>query len=629
MVDLIASVCVIYAILFAIGIPILLCASRYQSSISAHLSIGLSPAITLALVTIFSFPAYRLFGAVSSWNLNPIYLIGFCPIYIYFILKNIKKTYLLEIFKLQILQFFLGLLLLAGFLFHGIGKSLWIYNPSDAFVYLTLADSVINASWSVLFGASGDPASAGAAELLRQSSTGLYSARFVSSMPMRMATMIDLGIFSYISKVNVYQSIYAFYALLSLVISSTIFSLSRVSGSNFLMASIAAFTSIFCYWGFLIHWSDSYSQLQAIPLIILFAYGFGYFLESKDFYGGSFLVILPIAALVCAYTEFTTVFIPFIFILILYFRLYKNRDGIKFSATIFLAPILLLVITDQFLYYLRNIMRQFNLVTKAATPIGSTQFDALIDSNPIGSLVGSWWSLGYISPYAYLIMTAGSIAAIYFVVRSLAQGNVFYKISTLGFLFSLVTAYSFLYIKSDKYSFFKIHSTYYSFLLIAASWVTYKLFESKSYKKLIIFLVFWTQLMYGPLQILKMGYEAYGNEWKSGYRGIYNFVKIKEMLDKYGVKDLLVDIPPVGEWQDSASLMLAINDLRPYYISGYLIDNNLSRIFNENIKPPEDPKFLLTDSSRKNEYAGCCSLLDHVGTIQLYKIISLKYPNED
>ena len=655
--------------LFAIGFGPSLLLFKIERNISVNRAIiwiGGAPAIGLAIVTLLAFPLYRYGAPVKVWGVPvAIALILASGLLAFFKRKELAElgsqilsTSEISIFAIALAVVAAELVLLP--LVGGINRVIFFFNPSDTLTYLTLSESTRNAPWEILWAAAAQSTnfvSQEILELLKLSPTGAYSARRLI-VPIRLATMIDLAWFAQVTNLGVERLLYSFYATMSLSIVAVGFSLLRLLGTTGLWSGITAAAIALNYWTLAIRDHDAYSQIHCLPLLLLF------FVLRIDSYQQrshsawfSFVAGVILAAVICAYTEFTAVLVA-VFVgemVIFSIRDRTWRRHLLELAWICVGALCVLLLSGQLFYLAASLIRQFNFVVAAKSPIGSTLFDQQLITNSRETLLDfarvTEFLLGFTRVTEFVQQTL-AITWVEWLLKSIAiSASIAIAATAIGILFwekerglvllvisfgvfSSVSIY-FAFIKRDYYSFFKVFSMGFPTLLILTgtfAGITSLKSTSKTrgFAQVLWLVISWflrailiIQLVLGAgylLEDVAIAPQSYLSQKKLHD---YDFTSYNRVLDHLQPKRLLVYTPPSEQWWYSAFVMFAVKNYNPYFQSGYLYDNGTARLFHPGMERKEKPDYVLI--SRKDDYINQAKIGDPVfegDELIIYKIIS-------
>lgn len=647
-----ASSIALFAGLALIGAaPAFLLAERIVSEPHRQglLAAGLAPAVGLALATILAFPLYRYGAPVSVWG-TPVALgLLIAGVAILWrrrgrVMEAMRETPPQEAILFAALAALTWAILAAIPAVEGISRVVFINNPSDALTYVTLGESARVVPWEVLWAGRAPDTSDAAARVISISPTALYSARFLNHW-MRLATMIDLAWYAHLTGVGIERLLYAFALAMALVTTAIAYALMRLLGTGRAWSAVVAATMSLGFWAFMIRDHDAYSQTHGIPLLLL-----GLLLLISAWRNPDRAVLLrlaagcALAAVVCAYTEFTVVIVAIMIAEAAHAWLHEPRFGsfLREWAWVFLGAVGVLVITAQASYLGKYLVRQVAFVANATGPIGSPVYerDALV--HPVEVLAGVHWlaecfTWGGVGPdLANRVATVFAMGEIVAILAAIAvillwsgeRGLVFAALSTV--IAAAVGAYA-AFAKHDFYSSFKILSTSYPFtaILLGAPWIVFAPPNSAAAARLA------SQFLAGTLRTVlvvhlafsawylvreaKVGPPPYATRWKGD--DDYDFSSIVSKLREVRPQGLLVQIPAEPRWSYSAFAMLALKEFHPYFQSGYLYDNNARRLFHPKMERIGGSDYAVV--ARSDDYIGA----GHIGVpifetpaIVLYRI---------
>lgn len=638
-----ASGFIAFFALWIIGLGPIIWLSRDWSPSQTNATLGLAAGFGVTLVTIIAFPLYRYVGPVNIWGW-PVFalMLLVSTIMVWFKKETVTSLINRDSETLALALGVVGSALIVLPLVHGFDRVIVSYNPTDALTYLTLADSVLHVPWSTLTKGFATASTAESAAVISHSPTGLYSARFVVRIPMRLATMIDLAWFAHIAGLGVERLLYVFSLVISLASTGVFYTLSRLAGAGRKAAIAASLASVLGYWAFMFRDHDAYSQIHVQPLLGLFF--FGWAVASMGLRGRASAIIvaaLAFAACICAYTEFTVVLFPLLAIMsaTLWVRRVSLRSVAVSTIGVVAGAFAILVFSAQFMYHLTGLIRQARFVNDAQSPIGSSIFEQLLRLEPMHGLLGTWWlkevleqgfflQQGITGDISYALGILALIVLAITLILSLFRGTPTAAAASAIYITTLLIALVPLVAKGDIYSSFKIYSTTFAFVFIAASAVASSSSRSCLLKSISVatgWLLLGFQSAFGLWYITRdvtIGPPPYAMRMKMAG---YELATLHQVLDSAAVKRLIVYVPPRDEWWHSAFLMLSVRDYAPFFQSGYLVDNNAVRLYHKLISPPADADHILVaiedDYLAGTDYG---KLVAEHGRLRLYHITSLQ-----
>jgi len=610
---------------------------------------GIAPAVGLALATILAFPLYRYGAPVSVWG-TPVALgLVIAGIAILWrrrgrVMEAMRETPPQEaiIFVAVVALTWAVLAVIPAV--EGFSRVVFVNNPSDALTYGTLGESARVVPWEVLWVGRAPDTSDAAAQVISISPTALYSARFLNHW-MRLATMIDLAWYAHLTGIGIERLLYAFTLVMALVTTVIAYTLMRLLNAGRGWSAVVSITMSLGFWAFMIRDHDAYSQTHGVPLLLL---GLVLLVSAGRNPDRAILLRLAagcaLAAVVCAYTEFTVVIAAIVIAEATHAWLHEPRFGafLKEWVWVFLGAVGVLVITAQASYLGKYLVRQLMFVANATGPIGSPVYERDALAHPMEVFAGVYWLAEWftwggvrsdLANRAATMFAMGEIvailAAVVVILRwSGERGLVF---AALGTLVAFAAGASAAFIKHDFYSSFKILSTAFPFtaILLGAPWIVFAPPNCSAAARLASQSLAWTlrtvlvvHLVFGAWYLVReaqAGPPPYATRWKGD--DDYDFSSIVSKLREVRPQRLLVHIPAEPRWPYSALAMLALKEFHPYFQSGYLYDNNARRLFHPKMERTGVPDYAVV--ARSDDYIGA----GHIGVpifetpaIVLYRI---------
>jgi hypothetical protein len=164
--------------------------------------------------------------------------------------------------------------LAAPLLVRGLQYAIFRSNPSDAFVYMTLAETMRVVPWPTLSNGLAFTAAnwAGLQQLALASPTALFSARFVA-FPFFLGYSVNLAWMAEIARAPVYELYYAYHQLNGLLAFLATLALGRLLRLPRWLALLAGGAVAAGFWARLVVERDAGFQIGGLPLLLLAVYG--------------------------------------------------------------------------------------------------------------------------------------------------------------------------------------------------------------------------------------------------------------------------------------------------------------------------------------------------------------------
>ncbi len=247
------------------------CRSLKSPALVVPAAVPLGHALTLLL----AFPLYRFVGPVKAWALPAFVVLALasgilCILSWRWLAQCLRPRYISGnawwMAGLGVLALALALPSLRGGLQYAAFRS----NPSDAFVYMTEAETVRTTSRALL--AAGAPFHPGnmdaVLELGRACPSALFSARFTQ----HAAQLNYTGAFAWASelcRIPVHRMFQPYGLTCCLALYGGVFCLMLIAGAGPMLASLAGAAAAGGYWSRWVIELDSHGQLAGIPLLVL------------------------------------------------------------------------------------------------------------------------------------------------------------------------------------------------------------------------------------------------------------------------------------------------------------------------------------------------------------------------
>ena len=619
--------------------------SNPLNQISAGSKLAIASAFGLTLVAFISHPLYRFVAPVDVFALPVLLmLMGLSGLLIYLYRDRIGPLLTKDSLGLLLVIVLTWTGFASIFLANGNEAHLFGINADDSLVYLTIAESTLSVPWQTLWDGYLPISSRESAAIVAHSPSGMYAARYVVKIPIRMSTIIDIGWYSHVTGIALERSLYSFAMSIYLVVAGFFYGVCSIAKTKPIAAILVALASVFGFWPWMISSHDSYSQLQLLPvlglMIVFWHFGqMGKWPRFQAYLG----IALCYATAVVVYIEFTFALMAIAVALgvATSWLKYSPIEGGRIVLAAVGGGVLFLLFSGQLIHAIDSLLHQFVYVMGRPSTSGGNLLEAYLLKSPHDVIAGTLWLrdlIQEITPYRKFVGSIISIVAaigvllatisvILSVVRSREPLPVLMVSAYLG-AFS-IACFALAY-KGDTYAFLKMYAGPFSFSLVVAGaavhWGRKSLKIIPSSRAAGIFLIVF-QLTHGIYALdrdLRHGGSVHITRSKVG---AYPIGKIVAALDDEKVKNLIVYVPPKGrkEWWHSAYLMLALREYKPFFQSGYLVDNNQSRLFHSFIEPPKNPEFLLISVS--DDYfleIGKERMIWQIDGLRLYRVSGLQ-----
>lgn len=634
-----------FLVLALIGLgPAAACLGR-QERPPATAWIALAPAVGLAIVTVVAFPLYRYVAPVEVWMLPGLAALlllssALCVLHRRVVLAALTTP---DAGLVLICSVVVGAALGIEQLSDTPLRSLHGYNPSDALVYLTIADSVLRAGWDTLFTVGWNfprgreiltltdlPPSPEATLLLQQSATALYSARMVAIIPIRTATMIDMAWLRGISSLGWHELLFAFKIAVLLCSVAAAGGLARLLGAPLWVAATVAAAAALNHWTIMTMEHDGYSQLQVMPLMVL-AVAVWSWLVLGAARGRALLHALggiAIVGVLVAYTEFAPAFVLTLAAGGVVATLLGHPLRLVAGATagLLATAATIAVLTGQASHHITGLLTQMRFVQGATTgPVGSTLLDNDLLVSRLHAALGSWWLSPWLPSYAWTTAIGlGALLALGLQVLRWRPHPALVAAAALLFGTMVVAAYALLQ-RGDNYVALKLYATAFPFAVVLAG---HGLAQLRARQ-----VTSWVSGLAGLLVLAsQLGYAARFHTLEAtgatpsyitrSRDGGHPLPAVVATLAELRPRGLILDDPPdAGTWWHSAFLMLALADQPAFHRSGLLFDNNANRLRYADFPTPVTLDYALVaakhDTLQGEPYA---TMLRDFGSLRLYRI---------
>ena len=625
---------------------------RASSGRLAH-ALALAPAFGWAVMSLIGFPLARWLAPVGVWAWPATLVLAGLGIAVglrdwrrfrpqYAVLANRRTLGLISFIVL------LNLIMAAPLLLRGIQYAIYRSNPDDAFLYMSLAESLRVASWSTLTGGSGLtlnslPSSelivsnlSGITALAHLSPTALFTARLVD-WPLALNKMAVLAWSAEVAGTTVPRFYYAHHLLAFGVSLPLVLALGSLLRLPMQLVCLVATAIVMGFWARLVLETDAGYEISVIPVMLLLLFTW-IRLESED--GGKLSASRWTLALTWAVT--VALYAPLALLIAIAFTIYYGfqvvrqllsvRAPLRHGFTALLS-VAMLTGTGQIDYLARNAVL---LIERSP---GEAQFRSramdLIRADGIAAIWGLpgsalWGSrapairlpLDQIANAAGLVLTVALVLGALEATRKASYPGTRVVISLLmsGFLMSgLSMALGNLHAAGKGF-------TYVYPLLILGLALSISglgtLFTANGQRIMLAVIYLWlaTQAAMGLFLPLRGRSDFLGQPAKVEQ---YDLSPITSQLDRAHPSLLLVDIPRAASWPFAYYCMFVFGRYPAHFQSGLIVDNRTAT-----------PNLWLDPLNQIPDYAVVLKAADTIGTsglgskvaetadLVLYRIVS-------
>lgn len=312
-------------------------------------------------------------------------------------------------------------------------------NPSDAFLYITLAENTRVASRSVLREGSAQSTQAlmaseadeivieiddsvVAEELLSRNPLALYSARFIDRL--RLGTYVLLGWFAHIAQLPVSHVLWVFCGLTSAAAASAAFGFLKELRIPPWLGVVGAVAAVTGYWHFVAADRENFSTLHVLPLIIAVAFVWAAARGRVTWRGPlsgvldsaaarSVLVLaLLLAACFVAYIELFP-FVIFALLISVVIASVKRERGHADRAGVLVGAVTVsvcaLILARQFFQNIDVFVAQMRLALAAQSSIGEFPSSEYLEQNVMTAIAGLAWVDTALRPFGIDWKVAGAL----------------------------------------------------------------------------------------------------------------------------------------------------------------------------------------------------------------------------
>jgi hypothetical protein len=270
--------------------------------------LGLAPATGLTMIGLLGFPLARYLGPVRTWTWPAttgllVLSLGLL-VYAWRRAPGVGRPLLSRTVTTAVgVTTAVTLLLALPMLRFGIQYATWRSNPSDAFLYMSLAESLRVVPWPTLLAGADFGNAEGVRELAAVSPTALFTARMVR-VPLALNNMAALAWLTELARLPVHRFYYAYHLLSFVAAFPALVVLGRRLALARSLAYLAAAAGVLGFWARYVLESDSSYQIATVPTLALAvcAWALVETESSRGFGGGHLLLALTCAAIASYYS---------------------------------------------------------------------------------------------------------------------------------------------------------------------------------------------------------------------------------------------------------------------------------------------------------------------------------------
>lgn len=561
-------------------------------------AVGIAPGLAFAMVRILGLVLVRFVGPVHVWALSFAAALILVSAGLVFLWRRRNSG------VMQLPRNARSLALPGGFLVgtflvlvlplatRGIQYSIFRANPSDAFTYISLGETVRQVPWTVILrGANFTPENLrGLQELASYAPTALFSARNVG-FPLQLNNMIALAWSAEVVGLPTYAAYYP-YHLLAFLIS---FVLVVVVGDQLRLGApityVAASVVAWGFWARFVLESDASYEIASIPLLLLFGFSWMQYEEHTPnalFTRTRVLLAVAAAALAVNYLVLVPI-VALAFVVYYGVRLLRRERPLRallyhaltavYALAILGATAQIDLIYYNLLYFTQNVDRQ-------------REFPHLVVEVWSANGLNGVWGMGvdtvlgpqralvrlplWIVTNAFALVLTGLVAAAAW-FAFLRPRRVPEKI-----IFSILAACAvfmiWMFISGNLRATGRAFSYGLPFLVVGLASATTFSFGARAWaqRAAVAAVVGW-----GVLQMGLGIYLPFGNAWVGVFGPkprpeMYDLTPITRYLDQHPPQMLLVSIPRDKRWDFPYYTTFVFAKYPVYYQSGLLVDNNVT-----------------------------------------------------
>lgn len=559
----------------------------------------IAPSIGLALVELIGFPLVRYLGPIQLWAVPATF--GAIVVSVVLVLLNRNKygTVLKSARWNRIILTggYLGacfLILAAPMVLNGIQYAVFRSNSSDAFVYMSLAETTRVVPWAVMVkGASFTPQNMeGITQLASLSPTSLFTARLIA-LSFGLNNTTALGWLAAVGNLPVYRLFYVYHLLCLACALPLTLAIGKRLALNSRLVYLSGAAILLGFWARYVLETDASAEIAALPLMMLAVFGWIVFEEKRGsgFPGTYLLIATGVAGVLLINFPVLAVLIGAMGLFYLVELVQRKRTlGQSILIAIpFILALLIILLTGQFDYFFGNLVRGLGSVSGQAA-FRAPAFEMLSVDHitalwgmPRNVLFGELRSLFRIplqlgALAIAIFLTVALLLTLFLVLRrkNNAADRIILSLVAAAFLL-----FGYFSLAKNGHSAEKALTYVFPYLILAPSLLT-KYCEgwvNVRAQRIIAGLVsVWLGLQilmsfYLPYNSNVQGIFREGDAWYKAEG--YDLTPILTALDGANPSHLVVDVKRTKDWTFAYYTMFALAKYNPYFLSGLVIDNNV------------------------------------------------------
>ncbi|NOZ73060.1 MAG: hypothetical protein GXP38_14315 [Chloroflexi bacterium] len=608
---------------------------------------AIAPALGLAILHLVSFPLYRYYAPVSVW-IQPAFvflLIANAALIALWLRSHCGQISLPAfaelVWPLSGFAIVIAILVLPMTLM-GIQYAVFRSNASDAFLYMSFAESARQVDWQIL--RAGSQLVTNNLEninrLATEAPTALLTARFLGR-PMAINHMVSMAALATAVGISTTHFYYAFNVLCFAVTAPVLMALGHRLYLPKLLTILAAMVAVAGFWARLVLEMDAGFEIAALPLVALLIYGL---IQLEDSYAiprwkSIILIGVAGAAISAVYPPplIVVVFAAFGLVIVHSTQGRTGREQVLLYIKAMGATLLILLLTGQLDYHVpastalfavAEVQEKFRavgaqqLVTDLLGAVAGIPIHAFFASFSRTIRIPLWLAANLIGFLVLLVILAGYR---WYRTQSHASTRRVLLFISLG----AVVLYLFFVVAGNTKSADKIFTYTYPYFILTAvigASVVMQRFPTAVGKGTRILVAGWLTIALIAGTVLPFIQQPNSYFQRSNRIKGSDSYDIDKLISTIAVNTndlILVNAPAETGWQYPYYLMLALSSYNTYYQAGLVLDNSTEyRNFLLPV-PPQHPAYLLTRAT-SDYLAGDFGsyLLAQVGNMRLYRITS-------
>ncbi|NOZ71204.1 MAG: hypothetical protein GXP38_04710 [Chloroflexi bacterium] len=560
---------------------------------------AIAPVLGFSFIGLFAFPLLRFVGPARVWTWPfTLFLLALSSACVALDWCRHRQDYRLfagwrSLLGSATLILLSGLLLAAPLFSKGINYAVFRGNPSDAFTYMSVAETFRVGDWPIIEAGADMTNLEGVARLAEVSPTALYSARMILK-PIRVTTQVVFAWATQLLGIPIQQFFYAFNLISFIIAMSLALALAAQMGLPKKVGWLAAWVMVFGFWARFLLEIDAAARINLLPMFLFFAFAWIQFEKTplRALSRQRVLLALASAALAAFYVQA----VPFaVLAFMLYYALGLFQRVISFKALLYHAVTLALalsfiILATQVDFALKTLFWQTPVVvgdTSLLTDLDALRY--LYHDGPAAlwglpfSLLHEVLAFGPALAWRAVGFLLGTVLSLFFLVLSWRSVRNARRIDQRIYLTLLVAGAivsAVMFAAGTNWASGRAFTYVYPFLVfgLLALWKEDWPLPLAWRSAARVFVAAWfvvqigfgAYLPYAHLTQLKPFRDANTNKPED-----YDVYALTHKLDEVSPQRLVVSTPREEDlWMFPYYLMFVFDDYPAYFLSGMVFDNN-------------------------------------------------------